>query len=81
MASESPFDAVVMDLAIPGGMGGREAIRRLRAIDSDVRAIVVSGYSEDPILSDPEHFGFRGRIRKPFRMDALECELGRVLRG
>lgn len=80
MASESPFDAVVMDLAIPGGMGGREAIRRLRAIDSDVRAIVVSGYSEDPILSDPEHFGFRGRIRKPFRMDALERELGRVLR-
>ena len=77
----NPFDLVVMDLAIPGGLGGREAIRRLRAIHPGVRAIVASGYADDPILSQPEHFGFMGRLRKPFRLAELEREVGRVLRG
>jgi signal transduction histidine kinase/CheY-like chemotaxis protein len=80
-AGLDPFDLLFLDLAIPGGMGGREVIRRLRAMDQDVRAIVVSGYSEDPILSDPQHYGFMGRLRKPFRLNDLERELGRVLRG
>lgn len=79
LAGHHPFDALLMDLAIPGGMGGREAIKHIRALHADARAIVVSGYSDDPVLSDPESYGFRGRIRKPFRMHHIRKELDRVL--
>lgn len=74
-----PFNAVIMDLTIPGGMGGKEAIVRLKEIDPDVRAIVASGYSNDPVISDSRGFGFSGSLTKPFRIEELSRTVHRVL--
>ncbi|MCK5540562.1 MAG: PAS domain S-box protein, partial [Deltaproteobacteria bacterium] len=67
----SSFQAVLMDLSIPGGMGGREAIKRLREIDSEVKAIVSSGYSQDPVMADFKAYGFNGMIAKPYKVESL----------
>ena len=69
------FDAVIMDLTIPGGMGGKEAIKKLREIDPNMKAIVSSGYSSDPVMANYQDYGFDGFISKPYKMD----ELGRAL--
>jgi len=70
-----PFDAVIMDLTILGGTGGKEAIQELLHIDPDASAIVSSGYSTDPIMTDFEDYGFKAAVAKPFEM----AELSRVL--
>jgi PAS domain S-box-containing protein len=77
--SGRPFDAVIMDLTIPGGMGGKEAIRQLLRIDPQVSAIVSSGYSNDPIMSEYEKYGFRGVATKPYRIEKLSWVLHDVL--
>ncbi|MFQ5767169.1 MAG: two-component regulator propeller domain-containing protein [Acidobacteriota bacterium] len=69
--SGRPFDAVIMDLTIPGGMGGERIIELLLALDPDVRAVVASGYSRDPVLADHRKHGFRARITKPFDGEQL----------
>ncbi len=69
------FDAVILDLTVPGGMGGREAIAKLQQIDPQVKAIVSSGYSRDPVMADYQHYGFSALLRKPYRLE----ELGKVL--
>jgi len=66
LESGRPFDAVIMDLTIPGGMGGKEAIERLKELDPEVKAIVSSGYSDDPIMGDFRRFGFSGVLAKPY---------------
>ena len=66
-----PYDGVILDLTVRGGMGGREALQELRATDPNVRAIVASGYANDPIVADFEAYGFNGRIVKPFRLEDL----------
>ena len=66
-----PFCLVILDLTVPGGSGGREALRRLREIDPGVRAIVSSGYSNDPIMADYWRYGLKGVIAKPFSMSSL----------
>jgi two-component system cell cycle sensor histidine kinase/response regulator CckA len=76
-----PFDAVIIDLTIRGGMGGTETIRKLREIDPDVRAIVSSGYFNDPIMSSYREFGFKGVITKPYRIEDLSEVLYKVLHG
>jgi PAS domain S-box-containing protein len=76
-----PFDAVIMDLTIPGGMGGIEAIAKLRDIDPQIRAIVSSGYSNDPVMSNFEKYGFKGVIAKPYRPQELRDILQEVLEG
>ena len=78
-ASGRPFAGVIMDLKIPGGMGGREAIKHLLEIDPDVRAVVSSGYSQDPILADFKEHGFCGVLSKPFRAAQLFDVLSAVL--
>lgn len=79
MASGNPFDAIIMDLTIPGGMGGKEAIQKLMEIDPEVKAIVSSGYSGDPILANFSKHGFRGFIPKPYKMQELSEVLHRVI--
>jgi PAS domain S-box-containing protein len=74
----NPFDLVIMDLTIPGGMGGKEAIERLREIDPGIKAIVSSGYSNDPIMSEYRKYGFRGVISKPYKIEDLSEIVGRV---
>lgn len=73
-----PFTAVILDLTIPGGMGGKELILKLREIDPDVRAIVSSGYANDAIMSGYEKFGFRGVVTKPYTIERLSRTLADV---
>ena len=74
-----PFDAVVLDLTIPGGMGGRQTLSELLAIDPQVKAIVASGYTTDPVLVNFEHYGFCGGIAKPYRAQQLYEVLRQVI--
>jgi PAS domain S-box-containing protein len=74
-----PFDAVILDLTVPGGMGGAEAVRQLAAIDPAVRAIVSSGYSRDPVMSDYRGHGFCNVIAKPYQVKDVSRILGEVL--
>lgn len=72
MRSGAPFDVTIMDLTIPGGVGGREAIDELLALDPSARVLVASGYSSDPVLSDFARHGFCGRLAKPFSLQELD---------
>jgi CheY-like chemotaxis protein len=74
-----PFDAVILDLTVAGGMGGQETIDELRRFDPDVIAIVSSGYANDPIMADCETHGFRAVISKPYDMQRLHTVLRKVL--
>jgi PAS domain S-box-containing protein len=74
-----PFAAVILDLTIPGGMGGKEAAARIRQMDGALPLIVSSGYSDDPVLANYADYGFSGMIMKPFVADQLSKELRRVL--
>jgi PAS domain S-box-containing protein len=69
------FDAAIMDLTVPGGMGGREAAKKLKEIDPEARLVVASGYSDDDVMSTYERYGFCGVIVKPFDL----VELGEVV--
>jgi PAS domain S-box-containing protein len=71
LESGSPFDAVILDLTIPGKMGGKETITRLLEIDPQVKAIVSSGYSNDPIMAEFEKYGFSGVVPKPYSLEKL----------
>jgi CheY-like chemotaxis protein len=74
-----PFDTVIMDLTVPGGMGGKEAIEKLLVFDPGVKAIVSSGYSSDPILEKYKKYGFKGVLPKPYEMGKLSDVLYGVL--
>jgi signal transduction histidine kinase/CheY-like chemotaxis protein len=79
--SDQPFDAVIMDLTIPGGMGGKESVQRIREIDPNVRAIVSSGYSQDPVMADFRAYGFVGVLLKPYDANDVAVQLKSVLTG
>ncbi len=77
--SGHPFDAVIMDLTIIGGMGGKDAIAALLDFDPKVRAVVSSGYSNDPIMSNYRDFGFKAVLTKPYKISEMQSVLASVL--
>jgi CheY-like chemotaxis protein len=81
LAKGRRYDAIIMDLTIPGGMGGKEAIQDLLRIDPTVKAIVSSGYSNDPIMSNFKNFGFAGVVAKPFQIEDLSNVIEKVTKG
>jgi PAS domain S-box-containing protein len=78
-AEGRPFAVVVMDLTVPGGMGGCEALNLLREIDPGVKAIVSSGYSSDPVLANYRDYGFCGVVSKPYEVAGFSRVLAEVL--
>lgn len=76
----TPFHAVIADLTIPGGMGGKETIQNLLEIDPDVKAIVSSGYSDDPVMAAFRKYGFCGVVVKPYTVGELSKTLHKVLK-
>ena len=79
--SEKSFDAVILDLTVPGAMGGKDAMKILLQIDPDVRAIVSSGYSNDPVMTEFSEYGFSGVVAKPYKIDELSEALHKVIKG
>lgn len=79
MDAGRPYSVVILDLTIPGGMGGRETAGKLLAIDPDARLIVSSGYSNDPVMSEFPRYGFRAVLKKPYDSDAISSVLDTVL--
>ncbi len=80
MKTKQPYCIVIMDLTIPGGMGGKETIKKLREIDPSVKAIVSSGYSDDAAMSEFKEYGFNGVIAKPYSVKELGEIVERVCR-
>ncbi len=74
-----PYATVILDLTVPGGMGGKEAMERLKEIDPHLKAIVSSGYSDDPVMADFRRYGFSEVIAKPYKIDELNKVLKKVL--
>jgi len=77
-SSENPFDLVILDLTIPGGMGGLKTIIELLKIDSNVKAVVSSGYSNDPVMANYEDYGFCDVVPKPFTKNQLSEVLNNI---
>jgi two-component system, cell cycle sensor histidine kinase and response regulator CckA len=78
LAAGERFCAVVMDLTIPGGMGGKEAVLQLHQLDPELKAFVSSGYSDDPVMANPSNYGFCGVIPKPFLYEEMVAALQQV---
>ena len=79
LEAKIPFDAVVLDLTVRGGMGGKETIQEILQLDPYVKGIVSSGYSADPGVTDFRKYGFKGVVAKPYTVEELSQELTRVL--
>ena len=79
LIEKRPFNLVLLDLTVPGGMGGKKTMERLREIDPDVVAIVCSGYSSDPILANYADYGFAGVLVKPYRLAELSKIVQRLV--
>ncbi len=79
--SGRPFDLTIMDLTIPGGMGGKETVQEILKINSKAKVIVSSGYSNDPVMANYEEYGFSGAIAKPFQIPQLQKVITRALTG
>jgi CheY-like chemotaxis protein len=74
-----PFDVAILDLTIPGAMGGREAVKRILAIQPGLRAIVVSGYSSDPVMERFRDHGFAAAMLKPYNLREMGMVIGKLV--
>jgi two-component system, cell cycle sensor histidine kinase and response regulator CckA len=79
LRSQKPFDLVILDLTVPGGLGGKETVQRLRQIDAQAKVIVSSGYFNDPVMAHYRHYGFDGVIAKPYKMEELATVVAAVV--
>jgi PAS domain S-box-containing protein len=79
METKNPFDAVILDLTIPGGMGAKETVKKLLEIDPQAKAILSSGYSNDPIIERFRQFGFKDVVAKPYRVSELSQRVANVM--
>ncbi len=79
LAEGEPYDLVILDLTIPGGMGGQETISILKEIDPNIKAIVCSGYSNDQVMADHQSFGFAASICKPFKPFEMRSVVKEIL--
>ncbi|MBN1523202.1 MAG: response regulator [Spirochaetales bacterium] len=79
MEDQNPFAVVILDVTVPGGMGGKEAMQELLHIDPGVKAIVSSGYSEDPVMAYFGEYGFKGVLRKAYTLEDMKEVLERVI--
>jgi PAS domain S-box-containing protein len=77
--SGKPFDAVILDLTIPGGLGGNEIIQKLLEMNPQVKALVSSGYLDDPVMADFKKWGFKGVVPKPYKVEELDRVLQDVI--
>jgi len=73
-----PFQVAILDLTVPGGMGGKEAVVALKELDPSLKAIVSSGYANDPVMAQHREYGFDEVVTKPFKMAALQEALNRL---
>ena len=81
LASKTPIDVIIMDLTIPGGMGGQEAVTKILEINSEAKVIVSSGYFNDPVMANFKEYGFTAMVAKPFNFDELNKIIGKVMTG
>lgn len=72
------FDLVIMDLTVPGGMGGKEAVTEILKIDPTACVLVSSGYADDPVMANFHEYGFCGGIAKPYTLNKLATALGQA---
>jgi DNA-binding NtrC family response regulator len=70
---------MIIDLTIPGGMGGKEIINEIRKVNSSIPVFAMSGYADDAVMTDPSKYGFTASITKPFMMGQLSAMLDSVL--
>jgi two-component system cell cycle sensor histidine kinase/response regulator CckA len=78
LKSGKPFDVVILDLTIPGGMGGKETIQKLREINPQIKAVVSSGYSDSSLMSEYQNYGFKGILAKPYTMEQMSQTLQKL---
>ena len=78
---KKPFDVVILDLAIPGGMGGKEVMQELTAVDPHVKGIISSGYLNDPIIRDFKNYGFSDILTKPYEANELDEKLQNIIKA
>ncbi len=81
LGTPEAFDLVILDLTVPGGMGGLETLEKLKAIDPAVKAVVCSGFASDPILANYQQYGFSGIVTKPFHVNDIGATVASVLTG
>lgn len=74
-----PFDVVIMDLTVPGGIGGREAMQKLLAIDPGIKAVVSSGYADESVLARHMESGFKSMVSKPYTLEQLHEAISSAL--
>jgi CheY-like chemotaxis protein len=75
-----PFDVVILDLSIPHGLGGKETIDLLRNFDPAVKAVISSGFTDDPVVKDFSHYGFSERLTKPYNIHEMKNLLEKVIK-